>query len=159
FAASTMELAIPALLFRPQDFGTGVPDLRNDARPSAEAVTRQDQRAPVIGRLEAYVAKTGAQDSYASYTFPPGTGRHGGGPATGVITLFPPETGGEDSATGFAPPGIALSKVHFNVLPGSVWYASGIPSPTTAGIATGFRHASDATGNYNFDRANAAGAI
>lgn len=162
FVASTMELAIPALLFRPGTCTAGRPDLTNALRPAEGDLAEHDRTAPVVARVEAAFAKPGANcgSSLPSYTAKPGAARYCGGTASGNVGWFPPEVGMRDHATSFAPAGIDVSTVHHTYLKGKVLHGSGLPDPTGGGTKSGYTWGANATnGAMEFHERSSTGAI
>lgn len=145
-ASSAMEIAVPAILFRPQKFSGGAPvDLRNDPSPAAADVGFHDENSPVTARIEA--AYPGG--CTPSYTRAPGVGRYGGGTASCALSIMPAEVCHADDAQNYAPSGVAVSDVAMIALRERVRIAWGRPC-LTAGAATmvrdGFSSILDSTG-------------
>lgn len=131
-AQTHREIAFPAIVIKPQGFGCGTRDLRNDQRGDAAAQAKHRREDPAVLRIEGAWAKAGADcnPGIPSYTNKPGNARYLGGTANGVTGLFPPEVGMEDYASGFAPPGMSVSTAHVTALKGKVFFGSGLPDPT-----------------------------
>ena len=139
-ASGSMEHAFPGVVFKPQHFGCGKPDLRNNPRPSPRDVQEYNERSPVVARDEAAAKKAGADcnGGAPTYTHAPGGARYPGGTANGLVGHFPGEIGMEDYAKQYAPPGVNVS-TRTDFYPRAVAKVGhGLANPTTAAMHAGF---------------------
>ena len=91
-SGTSLELAFPAVVWRPQSFDTGADDLRNMAPSSfGEQQRKEWAQQPAVMRFEAAGARVGPE---WSLTTQPGHGRYAaGGTASGVLWAMPGELG------------------------------------------------------------------
>lgn len=147
FAATTMEMAVPAWLARPEPVSGAAQALKNDLDPGMYHVHRTvDAFTPLTGRVEAWGAqgkRTGSSwltSSFSwAYTHRPDRYRYEGGTASGGFLVLPPEVGMEDVDSDFLPPssGINVSTTMLAVGPGAL-FAAGTPDLENGGMATGY---------------------
>lgn len=157
---SSLEMAVPALVFKPHTFACGAEDLRNWPDGPRDAREEYRTKHPVIGRMEGAWRKSGADCNRGipTYTHRPGSARYRGGTASGVLGIFPGEVGMEDAASSFAPGGISLSTLYLCALRGSVRFGGGLPDPTTGLIESGWHWGVTAAGALTFVSTTSAGA-
>lgn len=154
--ATTAELMVPALAFRPQPMSKGVDDLRYNPRPTTEQINRQDERVPVVARLEAYGAQRGPaggphlpEGAEYAYTNRPGSSRYPGGDGAGGLVFSPPQVSGEDVDDDYAPPDLSVSAAYLMAAPGAC-LAVGTPELSTGGMRDGVSMCVDASGDMEF---------
>ena len=150
-ASMSMALGVSGLLAIPQNYATGMADLRYDNSPSAADVAKVVNTTPVSGGLSSYGAQGGvtATGGYGDeevggehdpwgYTQRPGASRFRGGTAPGGWVFHPPETGPQDlDDYGMVPPSIARSAAYFVAGPGA-FFGAGTPELANGALRDGF---------------------
>lgn len=154
FAASPMQVAVPALLFRPQDLTPNSVDLRVSTNGNPLAMFRQDTYSPMVMRAEAFAA---AQARGYDYTEEPCKQRFRGGTSDGGIAFLAPELSIDDYATDYAPTKRTLSTSYVAVGP-SVYFAAGLPDVVRGDVDTGYRWGVS-SGKLSFDRLDSSGTV
>lgn len=114
YVGTTMETAVPALMFRPQEFWEGSSDLRNNNEVSRRQVLTTEYQRPVVMRAEGYGAHA---DGGWDYIEKPCTGRYLGGVAAGGVAWLPGNIGMEHVLGRVPTPS--------NFVPGSVSFPPG----------------------------------
>lgn len=151
-ARTHLESVVPALSFRPQLLGDGLPDITTNVQASADDVREYHETAPVIVRMVAFGQQTGGPaggDVYAvtagdhetgdapfNYTQEPGTSRSQGGTAPGIVAFIPPETDATDIDEDFAPDNVTLSESFVTMAPGTR-FAFGAPDVRSGKVRNG----------------------
>lgn len=152
FSAMTTELAIPALLGRPQIINSGARDLRNMMFIDETTRREIDRTSPITYRLEAFGKQANMDWVYSQK---PALQKYPGGTVQGGFVLLPPEIGMED-APAFAPDGITLSTPSFIAHP-STTFAAGLPDLTTGKVKTGYKWGADTAGELIWNKVTSLG--
>jgi len=129
-AATTLAMAMPALLFRPQGMWGNADDLRHAHCIPSEILKSHDERAPVVLRMEAFSNRQNQKNFVGAHTQEPSISRFRGGTAIGGILILPPEVDLADSGSNYAPAGITRSSTYFMIGPGA-FFAAGRPDFAT----------------------------
>ena len=171
FTATSVELGVPAMVFRAQLFRRGAPYLTNDMHPSPAALAWLDTYAPVVARFESHGAQGGTpgddildgspSGTLAGDPFAYTTQRASGSPypntSDGAVVLLPGEVGLIDIDTDFEPvPGMPRSTAYLT-LPHVAVLGLGRPDLTSGGITRGWSIGVDATGQVDFTHVDADG--
>lgn len=148
FAASTLPLAAPAMLFQAQRAVTGAPDVRK--HPGAIGAIKKHLRgAAMVARLEATATTSGAEQQH---TTRPSVGRWPGGNATGAVGFFSPDVDPSDAGA------TSTSTATFYMGPGTR-FGFGSPSSDGGSVVSGYRQYIDSTGALQVDGVNSSGAF
>ena len=150
FSAVTMQLAAPALLFRPQDLRSNALDLRvhADTLPPS-ALLKHDTFTPMVLRAEAFAASQAKGWDYTTGQRPC-RGRWRGGTSDGGIVFLPPEVSIDDHASSYAPAGRTRSTGYVVAGP-NVYFAAGLPDVARGDVDTGYRWGA-ISGGLRFDQ-------
>lgn len=154
------EIAGPGILARPQRYESGERDLRYaQGWGDAEAVAKQEAKAPITARISAWGAQGGKKGgTYLPnpgtatqvggtpwvYTQSPGSSRHIGGTAPGGWLVTPPEVDISDIDDTFAPTGLTVSPTYLATAPGA-YFGAGTPELATGGLMNGWSWGSSGT--------------
>lgn len=161
--AALTGVMVPAVAFRPQNYGANQIDsgLFNDAND--ETKQRQDSIAPIVGMFSAFGAQSGELFSYTQT--PKGeqqagklTSKYLGGTASGGIVFHPPETDLRDLGSyDMSPPGVTLSTAYLMTSYGAC-FGAGIPMTATGGLKSGYSWGADTdNGDLVYSRHSATG--
>ena len=135
YTATTMEMLLPSITFRPQDWSGSSPLLIYDDKISQEDLDWHRANSPIVGRLVAFGKQP--NDGSWSRTERPDDSRAPAGTGPGLLMLTPPEVDGGDLDTDFEPLHRTISE--FGLVAGpNTFLAVGLPR-LAGGLSRGLR--------------------